>query len=393
LDGEALSRVDFASLDERVDGRRGTSPYNEIVSRFLKAETEGNLIDEGDTSTWERLTVAHRKNEGGTSRCVGLSVETRPDYVTEEEVIRIRRLGATKVQIGIQSLSDEVLALNRRGHDVRSTRRAVQLLRRAGFKIQTHWMPNLYGSSPEKDIEDFGRMFSDPDFRPDELKIYPCSLIGSAELMVHYEAGRWKPYTREELTEVLTECLKRVASYCRVSRVIRDIPGEDILVGNKVTNFRNVAEAELEKKNWRCRDIRSREIRDGRIRINGLHLDEVPYDTSVGKEIFLEFVTGDDRLVGFLRLCLPASNPFIEELNESALIREVHVYGAAVNIGKRGERQSQHLGLGTRLIRQASELAGRAGYRNLAVISSVGTREYYRRLGFHDGELYQHLEL
>jgi elongator complex protein 3 len=322
-----------------------------------------------------------------------LSVETRPDYVDEQELVRIRRLGATKVQIGIQSLSDEVLALNKRGHDVATTSRAIRLLRQAGFKIQAHWMPNLYGSTPEKDIEDFERLFSHPEFRPDELKIYPCSLIESAELMVHYQAGKWRPYTQKELTEVLTECLRRVAPYCRVSRVIRDIPGEDILVGNKLTNFRNLAEEELSKRNWHCRDIRSREIRDLRAPIEKLVLEELPYETSAGREVFLQFVTDEDRIVGFLRLCIPEKESFLEELSESALIREVHVYGAAVNIGKRGGEGAQHLGLGTRLIDRAKHLAREAGYKNLAVISSVGTREYYRRLGFKDGVLYQHHKL
>ena len=390
---EVVPRVDFEKLEGEVDGRLGASPYNEVVSGFLKRQTGGDLVHHENASTWEELERSHRVNEKGSSRCIGLSLETRPDYVDEQELVRIRRLGVTKVQIGIQSLSDEVLALNKRGHDVATTRRAIQLLRQGGFKIQAHWMPNLYGSSPEKDIEDFARMFSDPGFRPDELKIYPCSLIESAELMVHYEAGRWRPYTKQELADVLTECLKRVPPYCRVSRVIRDIPGEDILVGNKLTNFRNLAEEELEKRGWRCRDIRSREIRDQRAHLDHLDLVEVSYSTSAGKETFLQFVTDEDRIVGFLRLCLPDTESFLEELQGSALIREVHVYGAAVNIGKRGERGSQHLGLGTRLIERAKDLTRQAGYRNLAVISSVGTREYYRRLGFRDGELYQQIRV
>jgi elongator complex protein 3 len=285
------------------------------------------------------------------------------------------------------------LVANKRGHDTAATRRAIRLLRRAGFKVQAHWMPNLYGSSPEKDIEDFQRLFSDRDFRPDELKIYPCSLIESAELMTHYEAGRWKPYTQRELTDVLTECLKRVAPYCRVSRVIRDIPGEDILVGNKVTNFRNVAEAELERRGWVCRDIRSREIRNTSVQLEDLRMDEIRYETSVGREVFIQYVTGEERIAGFLRLCLPEGKAYIQELQASALIREVHVYGAAVGIGKKDEQKSQHSGLGTKLIERAKALARREGFENLAVISSVGTREYYRRLGFKDRELYQHADL
>jgi elongator complex protein 3 len=391
--GGDVSRVDFAKLAEKVDGRFEANPYNAIVSRFLREKTGGHLVDADNASTWERLFNVHRANESSSSRCVGLSVETRPDLVTEQEVVRIRRLGATKVQIGIQSLSDEVLRLNKRGHDVETTRRAIERLRGAGFKIQAHWMPNLYGSSPDRDIEDFEKLFADPDFRPDELKIYPCSLIESAELMVHYERGRWRPYTRLELTHVLSECLRRVAPYCRVSRVIRDIPGEDILVGNKLTNFRNFAEEELERRGWGCRDIRSREIRKESVRLEDLKLDEIHYETSGGEEVFVQYVTDKECIVGFLRLCLPVAEAFIDELRDAALIREVHVYGAAVGIGKKDEQKSQHSGLGTKLIERAKMLARQRGFRGLAVISSVGTREYYRRLGFKDGELYQHIDL
>ncbi len=284
-------RVDFHKLAQGVDGRFETNPYNDIVSGFLRGENQGMLLHQDESATWNELDEAHRLNEKSRSRCIGLSVETRPDLVTEEEAVRIRRLGATKVQIGIQSLSDDVLVLNKRGHDVAMTRRAMKLLRQAGFKLQAHWMPNLYGSSPEKDVEDFEQLFADSGFRPDELKIYPCSLIESAELMNPYEAGTWRPYTEEELTDVLTECLRRVEPYCRISRVIRDIPGEDILVGNKVTNFRLVAEAALEKRGWVCRDIRAREIRDSRMELEELELDELPYETSIGKEVFLQFVT------------------------------------------------------------------------------------------------------
>ena len=149
----------------------------------------------GEPSDWAALEEAQCANESGESRCVGLVVETRPDRVSGEEVLRIRHLGGTTVQIGVQILSDEVLRKNRRGHDVAATRRALRLLRGAGFKLHVHWMPNLYGSSPAADIEDFDRLFSDPDFRPDEIKIYPCSLVQGVELERHYRSGSWRPYT------------------------------------------------------------------------------------------------------------------------------------------------------------------------------------------------------
>ncbi len=385
--------VEFLELDDAVDGRDLTRPYNETVSAFLKDRKDGALMFPWEGATWASLDEAQRQNEGAAVRCVGLVVETRPDRISEEEVLRIRRLGATKVQIGYQSLSDEVLKLNKRGHDVATTRRAMRLLRQAAFKIHAHWMPNLYGSSPDHDRADFEKIFSDPDFRPDELKLYPCSLIETAELMQTYEAGLWSPYTEEELMGVLTHCMTRVPPYCRLTRVIRDIPSHDIVVGNKVTNFRQVARKEIDKQGWPMRDIRSREIRGAPVPADSLALDEESYATSIGREVFLQFVTPDDRIVAFLRLSLPQGDSFVPELRGRALIREVHVYGAVVGLGQRSPSKPQHLGLGRRLVERAKDIALECGYAQLAVISAVGTRHYYRHLGFEDGDLYLHIRL
>jgi elongator complex protein 3 len=263
------------------------------------------------------------------------------------------------------------------------------LLRAAGFKIHAHWMPNLYGSSPEQDIEDFDRVFSIPAFRPDELKIYPCSLIESAELMAYYQDGRWRPYEHDELLLVLTECLRRTPGYCRVTRVIRDIPGSDIVEGNRVTNFRELAETELDRRGIERQEIRSREVQQREVSEGSLTLEETRYETNVGQEHFLQMLTDEGRLAGFLRLSLPDSPAPIPEIADSAMIREVHVYGVVVGLGHRRDGKSQHLGIGKMLISRAEELSQAAGYPELAVISSVGTRDYYRRLGFEDGEMYQ----
>lgn len=411
------STVRFKELDAEVDGRAPAATYNQVVSAFLSEKLEGGtsderLLDASEHATWAELEVAQRVNETAAARCVGLVVETRPDHLSEDEVVRIRRLGGTKVQIGYQSLSDDVLAMNRRGHDVAATRRAMRLLRGAGFKLHAHWMPNLHGSNPERDVRDFRRIFSDPDFRPDELKIYPTSLIESAELMQVYEAGEWRPYTHDELLRVLCDCLLQVPEYCRVTRVIRDIPGDDIHAGNKTTNFREVVERELRTRGLASRDIRAREIRGERVDPGELRLDRVEYNTRVGREIFLQWITPDRRIAGFCRLALPRpaegqARCAIGEIAASAMIREVHVYGTVVGLADErraagGSREqsgsprparSQHLGLGARLIEEAATIAAGAGFYDLAVICSVGTREYYRRLGFADGELYQHRKL
>ncbi|HEX2905229.1 MAG TPA: tRNA uridine(34) 5-carboxymethylaminomethyl modification radical SAM/GNAT enzyme Elp3 [Phototrophicaceae bacterium] len=389
-----------------LDGRQLDERYNTAVQRVYKdemtrsrelaqaigrGERERSPVDE--YATWDELEAAHRENETAACRCVGLVIETRPDHISEEEVLRVRRLGCTKVQIGFQSLNDDVLRLNKRGHTVAATRRAVKLLRLAGFKIHAHWMPNLYGSLPEADIEDYRQMFADPDFRPDELKVYPCSLIESAELMQRYEDGSWQPYSHEDLLRVLVACFRQTPEYCRLTRVIRDIPSTDIVVGNQMTNFRQVVENELARLGERSPDIRAREVRFRQVEAIELHLDELGYSTNGGDEIFLQYITAARDIAGFLRLSLPTEPPITAELAGAAMIREVHVYGQSLEIGESAPGRAQHLGLGRQLIERAAAIARERGYHKLAVISAIGTREYYRKRGFADGELYQIMDL
>ncbi|MYA07477.1 MAG: tRNA uridine(34) 5-carboxymethylaminomethyl modification radical SAM/GNAT enzyme Elp3 [Holophagales bacterium] len=393
--------VDFRHLEETVRGAEvgpsdaaASRSYNQVVSDWTAAHPRAAAEARKQNADWADLLAAQRKNETSTVRCVGLSLETRPDRLDAAEALRMRRLGATKVQIGIQSMDDDVLALNGRGHDTARSRRAVRLLRQAGFKIQAHWMPNLHGSTPARDREDFDRLFADPDVRPDELKVYPCSLIESAELMAYHRRGEWLPYETDELLDVLVHGLGGAPRYCRLSRVIRDIPGTDIVTGNRTTNLRQVAEVEASARGIRCRDIRAREVGGRPVDPRRLRLRRTDYGASGGRETFLEFVTANDRIAGFLRLHMPGQpatdDISLPELANRAIIREVHVYGAVVSLGEREEGRSQHVGLGRRLIAEALDIAAGAGFGQVAVISSVGTREYYRRLGFEDGELYQH---
>jgi elongator complex protein 3 len=377
----------------RIDGRTRGTRYNRELSRRLHARHGRSLLAEHEQASFDELEHAQRENEHSSCRNVGLSIETRPDALDEAAVVFLRRLGCTKVQLGWQSLDDEVLGRNRRGHDVAATRRATRLLRAAGFKIQAHLMPNLLGSTPERDVADHRRAFDDPDFRPDELKLYPCSLVPSAELMRDYEAGTYAPYTREQLLQVLTHALRDTARYCRLSRVVRDISSSDIVDGNRLANFRELAERELRGRGERGQDIRSREIKHARFDPERLELRVTAYETSVGREQFVELVTPEDRLVGFVRLCLPERPSFIAEIAGSALIRELHVYGRTLSLGERDANRAQHRGLGTRLLAEAASRARVAGYEDLAVISAVGTRPYYRARGFADGPLYQHLRL
>lgn len=389
-----------------INGTVFQQSYNQIVQDIYRTEMarsreQAQAIAMGiierspvtEFATWEELEAVHRENEMAACRSVGLVIETRPDHISVEEVLRIRRLGCTKVQIGFQSLSDEVLRLNKRGHDVAATRRAVKLLRQAGFKVHAHWMPNLYGSSPKADIEDYRRMFDDPDFCPDELKVYPCSLIESAELMQYYERGDWRPYTHEELLDVLVTAFESTPEYCRLTRVIRDIPSTDIVVGNKLTNFRQVVDREMKAREVRGGDIRSREIRNRTVTPEDLHLDEIWYDAGSCEEVFLQYITADRHIAAFLRLSLPTESPITPELENAAMIREVHVYGQSLQIGQEETGRAQHAGLGKTLIERAADIARARGYQYLAVISAIGTREYYRKRGFEDGQLYQIREL
>lgn len=384
---------DFKDQQLTLKGEALTQTYNQVVSGILIEKQNKRLLNQWESAEWSELEAAQQKNETSKCRNVGLVIETRPDNISQAEVIRVRRLGCTKTQIGFQSLDDKVLELNKRGHNVAATRKAVKLLRQAGFKIHAHWMANLYGANVKSDIADYQKLFSDPDFRPDELKIYPCSLIETAELMGYYQQGLWQPYTHDELLEVLTEAIKSTPEYCRLTRVIRDIPSDDIVVGNKLTNFRQIAEAELDKQGINRQDIRSREIKNKSVKADDLTLKTTRYRTSCSKEVFMQYVTHQNEIVGFLRLSLPTQPSFIDEIEKSALIREVHVYGIALNIGEQDKTKSQHLGLGTKMIDKAKRIASDEGFTDLAVISAIGTREYYRKLGFNAGKLYQHIQI
>jgi elongator complex protein 3 len=344
-----------------------------------------DAMNEAEAHTLEE---AQRLNESGPHRNVGLVVETRPDRITPEEVRRLRWLGATKVQLGVQSLDDRLLALNRRGHTVADTRRAMGLLRLAGFKIVVHWMPNLLGATPQGDLEDFRRLWDDPALRPDELKIYPTALLPDTALYEFWQRGEYQPYDEETLVALLARCKTLIPPYCRVNRLMRDIPAPNIVEGVKKTNLRQIVQHHMAREGLTCRCIRCREVRGQAIDPDELGLERLDYETDVTTECFLSYVTPDDRLAGFLRLSLPQAEPPIAELTGCAVVREVHVYGPALELGARREGRAQHAGLGTRLLDEARRIARQAGFRRLAVIAAVGTRPYYRERGFEQGALY-----
>ena len=337
------------------------------------------------------LFALQRENETAAARCVGLVVETRPDCITAESLTFARACGATKIQMGVQSLDEGILAANGRPMTVDAIERAFSLLRLFGFKTHVHWMLNLVGATPESDVAGYRRLMEDPRFRPDEVKLYPCMLIRGAALEGPWRAGEWVPYTHEELTQVCAQCLAATPEHTRVSRMIRDFSSGDILAGDKTANLRQ----ETEKAALRItmadghglREMRIREIIRGAVDPDELTLQEHRFPTATGDEVFLEWVEPGNRLVGFLRLSLPAPDlpasltagtPYAPD---TAIIREVHVYGTVANVGA-GAENAQHQGLGTRLVERAAAIARDAGFARLAVISAVGTRRYYERLGF-----------
>ena len=350
-----------------------------FVRRCLDAlnETEARSLEE-----------AQRLNETALHRNVGLVVETRPDCITPEEVHRLRWLGVTKVQLGVQSLDDAILARNRRGHTVAETRRAVRSLRLAGFKIVVHWMPNLLGATPEGDLEDFRRLWDDPALRPDELKIYPTALLPDTELYEYWRRGEYQPYDEETLVELLARCKTLIPPYCRVNRLMRDIPAPNIVAGVKKSNLRQIVQHHMAQKGLVCRCIRCREVRNRATNVDTLRLERLDYETDGTGECFLSYVTPEGRLAGFLRLSLPQAEPTIAELAGCAIVRELHIYGPALGLGARREGAVQHAGLGTRLLDEAQHIARQENFKRLAVIAAVGTRPYYRERGFEQGELY-----
>ncbi len=381
----------------------GTQTYNQGFAHLYTGPYDSGAAFQ--TASVEELIYEQHRNETAAHRVVGLVIETRPDAITPESLKLARQLGCTKIQMGVQSTRQEILDANRRGTSIAQIQRAFSLVRLYGFKLHTHLMVNLLGSTPTEDKRDFETCVSDPGFLPDEIKLYPCALVAGTSLVDEYEQGRWHPYTEEELMDVLVADTLATPSYMRISRMIRDISATDILVGNKKTNLRQMVEGRIQKEGLAgtVRDIRFREIARTEVDLDTVTLDDVCYDTSVSTEHFLQWITPEGKIAGFLRLSLPRWNELeagildvgaseLPTRSGEAMIREVHVYGKAAHLGK-SDSASQHQGLGRTLIARARQIAHDAGYTRLNVISAVGTREYYRHLGFTDVGLYQQIEL
>ena len=378
-----------------------TATYNQAFHKLYDTSQPHQSAWSQMESTYDELVEQQHVNETAAARVVGLVIETRPDTITPDNLHMFRQLGCTKIQIGIQSTRQEILDANKRQMSAAQIKRAFSLIRLYGFKIHSHLMVNLLGATPEADKQDFKTFVTDPGFLPDEIKLYPCALVSGTQLVQKYREGTWQPYDKDELVDVLVQDVLNTPPYVRISRMIRDISATDILVGNKHTNLRQMVEQELaaEDVTIRVQEIRFREINQQQVRAAELTLQDFAYTTAVSDEHFLQWVTADNKIAGFCRLSLPhwdkltsgACDVSADELlvqPGQAMIRELHVYGQALSLGSEG-MSAQHQGLGQKLLAKASSIAAEAGYTSLNVISSIGTRTYYRAQGFTDAGLYQ----
>ncbi len=337
------------------------------------------------------LEEAHAINETAKHRCVGLTFEVRPDFSKKEHINEMLRYGGTRVELGVQTVFDDIYEKIKRGHTVKDVVDATHLLKDSAFKVCYHMMPGLPYSSERRDLEAFRILFEDQRFRPDMLKIYPTVLVKkefytNLEIWDLYESGEWKPLDNEEAAERIAKAMEYVPKYVRVMRIQRDIPAKLIAAGVTAGNLRQLVMEKARELGIEVKEIRSREVgirmREG-WEIGEPELTRLDYDASWGKEVFLSFEDDQETLFGFLRLRRPDS-PFRPEITETtALIRELHVYGPEAEIGEKSSSKVQHKGLGKALVEEAERIAKEEwGFDRILVISGVGVRPYYRKLGY-----------
>ncbi len=328
-------------------------------------------------------------NETAKYKIIGLTLETRPDFINATEIKKMRRLGATRVQLGVQHTDNKILKLIKRGHAIEQSIKATRLLKEVGIKVDHHYMPDLPGSTPAKDLAMFKYVFSSSDLQPDQIKIYPCVVNEHAELYQWYKNKKYKPYTIKQLSNLLISVKQLVPPYMRINRLIRDIPKESIIAGNKITNLRQYLQKELVKQGKSCQCLRCREVRNEKFNPQDIELVQREYSASQGREIFLSFESKDRKKVyAFLRLRInhDLKNNIFPELKNASIIRELHVYGQMVPVYQENLDdelgQTQHLGLGKKLMQEAEKISLQNNIKKIAVISGIGVRNYYKKLGY-----------
>jgi elongator complex protein 3 len=368
---------------------------NELFVDYSQPEDRGILHPEASgfrmTALKKNLAKEQNLNEKSKYQIIGLTLETRPDYINEKELWQMRELGCTRVELGVQAIDDKILKLNKRGHGVKEIVDATKMLKNFGFKVTYHIMPGLPGSTAGKDLMMFKKLFSDERFQPDQIKFYPTVVTRGSLLYRWWKAGKYKPYTDKALQNLIIQCKKIVPPYVRIIRLIRDIPKESIIAGNTITNLRQI----MKDQGVKCNCIRCREAGNRQLTINNLQLTIINYKSSGGKEYFISYESKDKKILyGFCRLRLPVINKELSSeaselssLATVAIIRELHVYGELVPVGnataKAGQaKKIQHSGLGKKLMLEAEKIAKDCKYKKIIVISGIGARGYYEKLGY-----------
>ncbi len=394
--------------------RNDYDPFQQVKNRLWQYQIMGHPIDkieliiiggtflalEKDYQNWfvkrlfdalndkeaKDLEEAIKLNENAKIRCSGLTIETRADYCFEEHINQMLRLAATRVEIGVQSVYPEILEKIDRAHTVEDVVKATQLVKDSCLKCTYHVMPGLF-VDPEKDLEQFKILFGDPGFCPDSLKIYPALVVKGTGLYEMWKKGEYKPLGNEEALKLLAEALKYIPKYCRVIRVQRDIPADQIIAGVKKSNLRELVEKRAEQLGTKIQEIRYREVghrlSEGAIDFDHVKLCRMEYDASHGNEVFLSFEdVKNDVVIAFLRLRMPYK-PFRKEITDrTALIRELHVYGPLVPVGEFKKEAYQHKGFGRKLLEEAERIAQEFGKNKIVIISGVGIRNYYYQFGY-----------
>jgi elongator complex protein 3 len=401
-------------------------PYRQVQSRIHQLAAIGHRVDKvelivmGGTfpatpheyQTWfiqrcldaitgkASASLEEAKVHAETSRIrnVGITVETRPDWCKEPHVDVMLDMGVTRVEIGVQNPSDAIYRLAGRTHTVADVTEATRVAKDAGLKIVYHLMPGMPGSNPAMDFEAFKQVFTDPAFKPDMIKIYPCLVIAGTKTHDWYCEGAYMPYTTEEAANLIAEVKKALPPWVRVMRVQRDIPAGLIVAGVDKSNLRQLVQRKLAEHGERCRCIRCREV-GHRMAVDNVvpNLEKVEvlstrYEASEGEEVFISAEDPEnDVLIGYLRLRVPSAKAHRPEITAapSAIVRELHVYGPLVPVGKRSAKAWQHKGYGTILLGEAERVAKEDyGLRKLLVISALGTKQYYMRFGYRRDGVY-----
>lgn len=367
-----------------------------FVKRCFTACNQAEIKKQKAKSKNRILEKEQKINEGAKQKVVGLSVETRPDFIDMTEIKWLRKLGVTMVELGVQSIYDDVLKKNLRDHLIQETILATKLLKDAGFKVLYQMMPNLPDSDLRRDEKMFQELFSNPDFQPDLLKIYPCALLKKTPLYGLWKKGQYKTYSEKQLINLIKSIKKEIPYYVRIQRIARDIPSKSIVMGPaKISNIRQMIAGLAKKEGWRCHCIRCREVREKYDPKEKIYLFRNNYQASGGKEIFLSFENKRrTKLYSLLRLRIPSPECFISALKSAAIVREIHTYGQSVPMDKK-KKAPQHQGLGKKLVKEAEKIirkefgtrshrhAKRCGrVKKIAVISAIGARNYFKKLGY-----------